>query len=93
MTCAKHRAGAAVLGSQASSFGIIPLACLNAATIKTPIDIFRDESIRYALELYKAGVSTELHVRPGSPHGFDRLGDTEVARRRWADRLRVIREL
>jgi acetyl esterase/lipase len=57
------------------------------------LDIFRDESIRYALELYKAGVPTELHVRPGSPHGFDRLGDIEVARRSWEDRLRVIREL
>jgi acetyl esterase/lipase len=57
------------------------------------LDIFRDESIRYALELYKAGVPTELHVRPGSPHGFDRVGDIEVARRSWEDRLRVIREL
>ena len=57
------------------------------------LDIFRDESVRYALELYKAGVSTELHVRPGAPHGFDRLGDIEVARGSWEDRLRVIREL
>jgi hypothetical protein len=31
------------------------------------LDIFRDESILYALNLVRAGVSTELHVRAGWP--------------------------
>jgi len=56
------------------------------------LDIFRDESVLYALGLVRAGVSTELHVRPGCPHGFDRAApDAEVSVRSWADRYRAIR--
>ncbi|MBM3658329.1 MAG: alpha/beta hydrolase [Actinobacteria bacterium] len=32
-------------------------------------DGFRDEDVLYALALMRAGVSTELHVYPGAPHG------------------------
>ncbi|KAJ6151068.1 hypothetical protein N7470_007662 [Penicillium chermesinum] len=34
-------------------------------------DVVRDEDVKYASELWKAGVSTELHVWPGAWHGFD----------------------
>ncbi|ABW10008.1 Alpha/beta hydrolase fold-3 domain protein [Parafrankia sp. EAN1pec] len=55
------------------------------------LDIFRDESIEYARRLAAAGVSTELHVHPGAPHGFDALGpETDVGRRATADRVRVL---
>jgi acetyl esterase/lipase len=37
------------------------------------MDIFRDENVAYALQLWRAGVSTELHVHPGMPHAFDVL--------------------
>ena len=37
------------------------------------IDPFRDEAIDYALQLLRAGVSTELHVFPRTCHGFDSL--------------------
>ena len=37
------------------------------------IDPFRDEAIDYAQQLLRAGVSTELHVFPGTCHGFDSL--------------------
>ena len=53
------------------------------------LDIFRDESILYALNLLRAGVSTELHVRAGCPHGFDRM-PAEASARAWADRYRAI---
>jgi uncharacterized protein (TIGR00369 family) len=33
-------------------------------------DGFRDEDVDYALRLSGAGVTTELHVYPGGPHGF-----------------------
>ena len=35
------------------------------------LDVFRDENIEYARRLLDAGVSTELHVYPGAPHGFE----------------------
>ncbi|MDZ7886375.1 MAG: alpha/beta hydrolase [Mycobacterium sp.] len=37
------------------------------------LDPLRDEAIDYALRLMWAGVPTELHVVPGSCHGFDSL--------------------
>jgi acetyl esterase/lipase len=56
------------------------------------LDIYRDESILYARNLSLAGVSTELYVRPGVPHGFDRIG-IEISRRSWADRYRSIQAI
>jgi acetyl esterase/lipase len=55
------------------------------------LDIFRDESIAYALGLARAGVPIELHVHPGAPHGFERfVPDADVARRAMADRVRAL---
>jgi acetyl esterase/lipase len=58
------------------------------------LDIFRNECIEYAQRLSIAGVSAELHVHPGCPHGFDRIGpDVGVVQRARQDRIRVIRSL
>ena len=55
------------------------------------LDIFRDESIEYALGLARAGVPIELHVHPGAPHGFERfVPESVVAQRAMADRVRAI---
>jgi acetyl esterase/lipase len=55
------------------------------------LDIFRDEDIEYAQQLSRAGVSAELHVHPGLPHGFEILGAlTDVGQRSRADRMRVL---
>ena len=55
------------------------------------LDIFRDECINYARRAADAGVSVELHVHPGCPHGFDRIApDAHVTRRSRTDRLRVL---
>lgn len=37
------------------------------------LDPLRDEAVDYALQLMWAGVATELHVFPGTCHGFDSL--------------------
>jgi acetyl esterase/lipase len=58
------------------------------------LDIFRDEDIDYARRLVAAGVTTELHVHPGVPHGWEVFApDIEVSRRAYADRVRVIKSL
>ena len=55
------------------------------------LDIFRDESIAYALRLLAAGISCELHVHPGSPHGHDWANrQAGVSRRSIADRERIL---
>lgn len=35
------------------------------------LDLFRDENVAYANKFWKAGLSVELHVFPGLPHGYD----------------------
>ncbi|WP_052665878.1 alpha/beta hydrolase [Nitriliruptor alkaliphilus] len=58
------------------------------------LDIFRDESIAYAQQLLRAGVSCELHVHPGGPHVHDWLNPNgSLSRRVVADRVRVITTL
>jgi acetyl esterase/lipase len=58
------------------------------------LDIFRDEDIDYARRMAAAGVSVELHVHPGVPHGFEMMAPhAEVSQRAVADRRRVIQSL
>ena len=58
------------------------------------LDIFRDEDVRYALTLSRAGVPVELHLHPGVPHEYDAIASaSDVARRAQADRERVLRSL
>lgn len=58
------------------------------------LDIFRDESIEYARRLMDAGISVELHVHQGCPHGFDRVApNAGVTRRARADRIRALQQL
>jgi acetyl esterase/lipase len=46
------------------------------------LDPLRDEALDYALRLMRAGVATELHVFPGTCHGFDSLlPDWETSQR------------
>jgi acetyl esterase len=52
-----------------SRLGRLPPALITCAEI----DPFRDEAVDYALQLLRAGVSTELHVFPRTCHGFDSL--------------------
>ena len=55
------------------------------------LDIFRDEDISYAQNLMRAGVTCELHVYPGSPHGHDWADpDSAISRRAVAPRIRLI---
>jgi acetyl esterase/lipase len=49
------------------------------------LDPLRDEAIGYATSLLRAGVATELHVIPGTCHGFDSLlPDWELSQRLFA---------
>jgi acetyl esterase/lipase len=58
------------------------------------LDAFRAESVAYAAKLSAAGVSTELHVHPGAPHGFDRFAPaSSLTHRATTDRLRILTSL
>jgi acetyl esterase/lipase len=37
------------------------------------LDVFRDEDLAYASRLLAAGITTEVHVYPGAPHGFEMM--------------------
>lgn len=56
------------------------------------LDPLRDEAIDYALRLMWAGVSTELHVIPGTIHGFDSMAtDWEVSQDLFAQQGTALR--
>lgn len=56
------------------------------------IDPLRDEALDYALRLLGAGIANELHVFPGTCHGFDSLlPDWEVAEQLFALQGRALR--
>lgn len=81
---------AAAAPARATDLGGVAPAYLEVGEL----DIFRDETIQYARGLAAAGVSAELHVHPGCPHGFDRVSPTVgVVSRARQERLRVIAAL
>lgn len=51
------------------------------------LDLFLEENLDYARRLIRAGVSTELHVYPGAPHGFMFVPDAGVTRTYVRDSL------
>jgi acetyl esterase/lipase len=52
--------------SRASDLSGLPPAFIACGAL----DFFIDENLEYARRLVHAGVSTELHLYPGAPHGF-----------------------
>ncbi|PVH81492.1 alpha/beta-hydrolase [Cadophora sp. DSE1049] len=72
-----------VLGSQRGSSGVSELIVLSRAEDLSGMpptfidagecEVFRDEAVGFALQLWKSGVSTELHIWPGAYHGFDMM--------------------
>lgn len=60
------------------------LSGLAPATMLTgELDLFADEDIDYAQRLMAAGVSVELHVYRGAPHGFPRMNPHAAVTRRF----------
>ena len=58
------------------------------------LDIFRDEVIEFARRLLASAISTELHVYPGAPHGYDLMApDSELSHRAMRSRVQAIRSL
>ncbi|ANY07764.1 alpha/beta hydrolase [Pseudonocardia sp. HH130630-07] len=55
------------------------------------LDLFRAEAADFAERLGLAGVDVEYHLHPGVPHLFDVWApDSDVARRAFSDRVRVL---
>ncbi|KAI9148791.1 Carboxylesterase NlhH [Paramyrothecium foliicola] len=57
-------------------------------------EVFRDEAVALASQLWKCGVSTELHIWPGAYHGFDVISqntpvaqDSIRAKKNWMHRV------
>ncbi|MBJ7336624.1 alpha/beta hydrolase [Mycolicibacterium sp.] len=82
----RHLVGAESIPSGAVPARTDDLRGLAPALITcSELDPLRDEAIDYALRLMWAGVSTELHVLPGTCHGFDSLlPEWEVSQRLFA---------
>jgi acetyl esterase len=86
------------LGSAAPSADAVPARRNQVSSLPTSfiscsdIDPLRDEALEYALRLLRAGIPTELHVLPGTCHGFDSLlPDWEVTEQLFALQGRALR--
>ena len=56
------------------------------------LDPLRDEGLAYARRLVEAGVSAEVHLYPGTFHGFDLMcPDTSVGRRALEEQAMAVR--
>ncbi|MDT5081203.1 MAG: acetyl esterase [Mycobacterium sp.] len=68
-----------LLGFRRHAVGAVPARCGELADLPnafiscSELDPLRDEAVDYALRLLWSGVATELHVFPGTCHGFDSL--------------------
>jgi acetyl esterase len=68
-----------LLGIRRHAGGAVPARCGELAELPnafiscSELDPLRDEAVDYALRLLWSGVATELHVFPGTCHGFDSL--------------------
>lgn len=68
---------------RASDLTGLPPACIAAAEL----DMFVDDAVEYARRLMRAGVTTALHVYPGTFHAFDSIAPlAHVSRKLAADR-------
>ncbi|CBF87415.1 hypothetical protein AN9330.2 [Aspergillus nidulans FGSC A4] len=57
-------------------------------------DVFRDQDMEFAGNLWKAGVQTELHVWPGAWHAFDTFApEASVSKRAFKARLEWLEKL
>lgn len=55
------------------------------------LDIFKDENLEYAEKFTQSGISTEFHLHPDMPHGYDEITpNAAVTKRAGEDRLRAI---
>lgn len=58
------------------------------------LDLFRDDTVRYAAGLWAAGVNAELHVLPGMVHGWDHYAPRSIAFQTvFARRVAVLKSL
>jgi acetyl esterase/lipase len=55
-------------------------------------DPLRDEGMAYAVALLAAGVSTELHLFPGTFHGSAMVAHAEVSQRERTEEVAVLRK-
>jgi len=63
-----------------------------AAVVVAAFDPLRDEAVEYALTLVRAGVSTELHLYPGTFHAFDAIAPfAAISQRALEDQVLALR--
>ncbi|WP_319455390.1 MULTISPECIES: alpha/beta hydrolase [unclassified Mycobacterium] len=82
----QHYSGGAPVPAEAVPARAGDLSGVPSAFIScSELDPLRDEAIGYATTLLRMGVATELHVIPGTCHGFDSLlPDWELSQRLFA---------
>lgn len=76
--------------SRATDFSNVPPAFIDVGTA----DVFRDEAVSYAQQIWACGGNAELHVWPGAFHGFDVfVPEAEVSKNAMTARLKWLRRV
>ena len=90
-----------LLGQEPGSEGVSPYAAAaraeNLAGLPPTfigvgaLDLFLEENLAYARRLIRAGVPTELHVYPGTFHGYQLVPNAQVTQAAQRDRMSALR--
>ena len=72
--------------ARATDLAGLPPAFIACGTL----DLFVEEDMEYARRLIRSGVPVELHLYPGSFHGFDMATDAQVAKDARRDSLAAL---
>lgn len=62
-----------------------------ACVIIGDVDPTRDEALAFSVALVDAGTEVELHLLPGTPHGFDLVDEAPITQRMLAIRVTALK--
>jgi acetyl esterase/lipase len=89
----RHYLGGVAACAYAAPSRVTNCSNLPAAYVEAcELDPLRDEAIELGCRLLRSGISVDLHVVAGAPHGFDMVATATITRQAFANRCAALRK-